>query len=77
MRTYLIAVILDLQALHFDATGVVCGVARPLASNPHSLPAIEVSYLSIAKAGTIMVEEEDLNAAIEALRIERDGTLEP
>ena len=75
--THLIPITLDLQSLPFDATGVVCGVAGRLAGDSQVLPAIEMSYLSTAKAGTVMIEEADLDAAMNALRIGEDGTLRP
>ena len=67
----LIPIILDLQPLPFEATGIVCGVAGKLAGGGESGPLlwpIEMSYLSTARAGTVMVDEKDLDLAMEALR---------
>ena len=63
---------LDLGRLPFDATGIVCGLAQSLsevaAGEGEMLRAIEMSYLSTARAGTIIVEENDLPKALEALK---------
>ena len=73
----LIPIILDLESLPFEATGIVCGIAGRLVGGHNILRAIEMSYLSTAKAGTVMVEEEDLEAAVGALRVGVDGSIEP
>ncbi|KAL8827785.1 MAG: hypothetical protein Q9191_002974 [Dirinaria sp. TL-2023a] len=67
----LIPITLDLQSLPFEATGIVCGVAGKLAGGSESGPLvcpIEMSYLSTARAGTVMVDEKDLGRAMEALQ---------
>ena len=65
----LIPITLDLQPLPFEATGIVCGVAGKLAGGeigPLLWP-IEMSYLSTARAGTVMVDEKDIERALAAL----------
>ena len=68
---YLIPITLDLEPLPFEATGIVCGVAGKLAGGGETGPLlgpIEMSYLSTARAGTVMVDEKDLERAVEALQ---------
>ncbi|KAL8654552.1 MAG: hypothetical protein Q9226_003392 [Calogaya cf. arnoldii] len=68
---FLVPIMLDLQPLPLDATGIVCGVAGKLAGGPTdgSLSnAIEMLYLSTARTGTVMVEGRDLGHAMAALR---------
>ncbi|KAI4232686.1 MAG: hypothetical protein LQ349_004864 [Xanthoria aureola] len=70
---FLIPIMLDLQQLPLEATGIVCGVAGKLAGSPADGPlsnAIEILYLSTARTGTVMVEEKDLGHALEVLRAE-------
>lgn len=73
----LIPITLDLGSLSFEATGIVCGVAARLIGEPNSLRPVEMSYLSTAKAGTVMVNERDLEQAMQALRVGEDGAIEP
>lgn len=74
---FLVPITLDLEPLPLEASGIVCGLAGKLAGrNAGSAlhKAIEMSYLSTARTGTVMVEEKDLQQAIEALRVEEsDG----
>ncbi|KAL8953780.1 MAG: hypothetical protein Q9222_000397 [Ikaeria aurantiellina] len=68
----LVPIMLDLQPLPLEASGIVCGVAGRLAEPSASgevMDAIEMSYLSTARTGTVMVVEKDLQHAMEALRI--------
>lgn len=78
---YLIPITLDLESLPVEATGIVCGVAGKLVrSSVGHFPDdthIEMSYLSTARAGTVMVEEKDLERAVEALRAGDDGLYLP
>lgn len=78
---YLIPITLDLEPLPLEATGIVCGVAGKLVrgSGGRFLDDvnIEMSYLSTAKAGTVMVEERDLERAMEALRVGENGVNVP
>lgn len=74
---HLIPITLDLEPLPFEATGIVCGIAGRLVGGHSVVRAIEMSYLSTAKAGTVMVEEGDLEHAMMALRVREDGAIEP
>ena len=74
---FLIPITLNLESLPFEATGIVCGVADRLVDGPGVLQPIEMSYLSTAKAGTVMVDEKDLHQAMEALRMNKNGAIEP
>jgi hypothetical protein len=65
----LIPIVLDLRQLPLESTGIVCGVAGKLAGgdfcqvqNP-----VEMSYLSTAKSGSVMVAEDELERAVSAL----------
>lgn len=73
---HLVPITLDLGSLSFKATGIVCGVAGRLVGGPNSLHSVEMSYLSTAKAGTVMVNENDLKQALKALRVGEDGAME-
>jgi hypothetical protein len=61
---------LDLRDLPLESTGIVCGVASRLVGGTKVglLQAVEMSYLSTARAGTVMVAEEELDRALAALR---------
>ncbi|MCJ1398959.1 hypothetical protein MMC11_002160 [Xylographa trunciseda] len=69
----LIPITLNLEPLPFEATGIVCGVAGKLVGGRADggagrvLRPVEMSYLSTARAGTVMVDEEDLERAVELL----------
>ena len=68
---YLIPVTLDLRGLPLEATGIVCGVAATLSHDSEkqdSPSAVEISFLSTAKAGTVLVREDDLERAVKALK---------
>ena len=67
---FLIPITLDLEPLPFEATGIVCGVAGRLVggTSGRTTDSVEMSYLSTARAGTVMVDENDLDRAMEALR---------
>ena len=69
----MVPITLDLATLPFDATGIVCGLAQSLsgvaADRGPRLGAIDMSYLSTARAGTIIVDETDLVRALDALRV--------
>ena len=71
----LIPIILNLQSLPIEAPGIICGVAGKLKniSTGKALQSIELSYLSTARTGTVMVEERDLDKIIEALRAGKFG----
>ncbi|KAK7541496.1 ACT domain-containing protein [Phyllosticta paracitricarpa] len=79
----LVPITLDLRDLPLESTGIVCGVAGRLVGGTTSpslrgyllLPdAVEMSYLSTARAGTVMVAEAELGRAMEALRGGCDGS---
>ena len=72
---YLIPIVLNLESLPIEASGIVCGVAGRLVERP--LRPIEMTYLSTAKAGTVMVDESDLDSAMQALRIGANGEILP
>ena len=75
----IIPITLDLRDLPLESTGIVCGVAQRMvgvtsmqAPNGHgnrrdSAP-VEMSYLSTARAGNVMVAEAELDRAVEALK---------
>lgn len=71
----LIPIILDLRELPLESTGIVCGVAGRLAGGTAGQleDAVEMSYLSTARAGTVMVAEHELDRALGALRGAEDG----
>lgn len=72
---YLIPIVLGLESLPIEASGIVCGVAGRLVEEP--LHPIEMTYLSTAKAGTVMVDECDLDSAMRALRLGENGEIRP
>ena len=80
----LIPITLDLRELPLESTGIVCGVAGKLVGGTlyeskdcsvHPPTAMEMSYLSTATAGTVMVGEQELGKAIQALRGGENGVM--
>lgn len=70
----LVPIMLNLETLPMEATGIVCGVAGRMAeATQNGLGAIEMSYLSTARTGTVLVEEADLEAAMQALGLQANG----
>lgn len=72
---HLVPITLDLRNLPMESTGIVCGVAGRLVGGTagqlqHS---VEMSYLSTARAGTVMVHEDELDRALDALRGAENG----
>ncbi|KAF1833972.1 hypothetical protein BDW02DRAFT_598584 [Decorospora gaudefroyi] len=67
---FLSPITLDLRDLPVESTGIVCGVAgRLVGGTTRQLDdAVEMSYLSTARAGTVMVAEEELERALGALK---------
>ena len=74
----LVPITFDLRALPMEATGIVCGVAGCLAvgetGEEKELGAqkdfdgeLEITFLSMAKAGIVLVKEVDLDHALAAL----------
>ena len=68
----LIPIILDLASLGMDASGIVCGVAAKLVGGPGLT---DLSYLSTANTGVVVVDEHDLDDAMHALQTGVDGKL--
>jgi len=68
----IVPIILDLRTLPLESTGIVCGVAGRLVGGTKMglMDAVEMSYLSTARAGTVMVAEDELHRALAALRSE-------
>jgi hypothetical protein len=65
----LIPIILDLRPLPLQSTGIVCGVAgRLVGATKHEIGGpVDMSYLSTAQAGCVIVESQDLVRAVEVL----------
>lgn len=72
----LIPITLDLRKLSMEATGIVCGVAGRLAKETTSDDAspgtrtpnpVDLSFLSTARAGTVIVKASELDRAVTAL----------
>jgi hypothetical protein len=74
---FLIPITLDLRDLPMESTGIVCGVAGRLVGGTSGAleSPVEMSYLSTARAGTVMVGEEELRRALGALRGAENGAL--
>ncbi|KAF9691301.1 hypothetical protein EKO04_010665 [Ascochyta lentis] len=74
---YLIPITLDLRDLPMESTGIVCGVAGRLVGETSEgfQEPVEMSYLSTARAGTVMVAEHELDRALDALRGAENGVL--
>ncbi|KAF2826784.1 hypothetical protein CC86DRAFT_20542 [Ophiobolus disseminans] len=74
---YLTPITLDLRDLPVESTGIVCGVAGRLvgATSGPLDTAVEMSYLSTARAGTVMVAEGELDRTLGALRGAENGVL--
>jgi hypothetical protein len=75
----LIPITLDLRDLPLESTGIVCGVAGrvsqgaslddgpPLTTSGDASSPVEISFLSTARAGTVIVRANQLTQAIDAL----------
>ena len=66
-----VAITLDLAKLPTESTGIVCGVASQLIDGMKGQIGGEMfnmSYLSTAKAGHVIVYDDELDEAMEALR---------
>ncbi|EOA84393.1 uncharacterized protein SETTUDRAFT_21743 [Exserohilum turcica Et28A] len=74
---FLTPITLDLRDLPMESTGIVCGVAGRLVGETTGQlqDPVEMSYLSTARAGTVMVAEEELERALGALRGAENGVL--
>jgi hypothetical protein len=65
---FLTPITLDLRELPMESTGIVCGVAGRLVGGTTGAleDPVEMSYLSTARAGTVMVVEQELERALGA-----------
>ncbi|KKA29032.1 hypothetical protein TD95_002186 [Thielaviopsis punctulata] len=63
----LVPIFLDLATLPAEVTGIVCGVAGRLLSDLELESTSELSYLSTAKAGSVILSEEQAKKALEIL----------
>jgi hypothetical protein len=64
----LIPIFLDLDKLPFESTGIVCGVAGRLVQDLQMAASSELSYLSTAQAGAVILSEEQSIRAMEILK---------
>jgi hypothetical protein len=64
-----IPIVLDLRNLPLESTGIVCGIAGKLVDSTKNqiVGTVEMSYLSTARAGAVIVSEEDVDRAIQVL----------
>ena len=76
---YLIPISLDLGALSQEATGIVCGVSGKLVGAGGALggmiDSVEMRYLSTARGAAVIIDEGDVDRAIELLS-KGEGELE-
>lgn len=64
----LVPIFLNLSNLPLESTGIVCGVAGRLVDQTKSLESDgELSYLSTARAGVVILSSDSSEAALEAL----------
>ncbi|PTB78599.1 hypothetical protein M440DRAFT_1390245 [Trichoderma longibrachiatum ATCC 18648] len=63
----LIPIFLDLVNLPFESTGIVCGVAGRLVKGTDTTESSELSYLSTARAGTVILSRVQSIRAMEIL----------
>ncbi|KAK0652037.1 ACT domain-containing protein [Cercophora newfieldiana] len=64
----LVPIFLDLDTLPFEATGIVSGVAGKLVQDVQMMESAELSYLSTAKAGAVILSEEQSVKALAVLK---------
>lgn len=64
----LVPIFLDLRSLPSEVTGIVCGVAGRLVDEMDPADTCELSYLSTARAGAVVLTEEQSVRALEVLR---------
>ncbi|KAK7749774.1 hypothetical protein SLS53_000353 [Cytospora paraplurivora] len=67
MEAELVPIFLDLVDLPFDATGIVAGVAGKIVEEMQMEQNAELSYLSTAKTGAVILSSEQADLALEAL----------
>ena len=66
-----VPIVLDLRGLPDASAGIVCGVAGRLLEHMHAqhgAVGFNMSYLSTAKAGNVLVREDEVEDALAALR---------
>ncbi|PNY25326.1 Uncharacterized protein TCAP_04748 [Tolypocladium capitatum] len=63
-----VPIFLDLVNLPSEVTGIVCGVAGRLVEDMHMTETSELSYLSTARAGAVILTEEQSTRALAILR---------
>jgi len=63
----LVPIFLDLDNLSFEATGIVSGVAGKLVQDMQLMESAELSYLSTARAGAVILSQEQSVRALEIL----------
>jgi hypothetical protein len=70
-----VPLLLDLNRLSHEATGIVCGVARRLVEETQFTDSSQLSYLSTARAGAVIMSSDQAHRALEVLEemLERDG----
>ena len=74
-----VPITLDLRDLPLESTGIVCGVASRLTDGMKGRigDVFNMSYLSTAKAGHVIVYKDELDDALEALKgVELNGISE-
>ncbi|KAF4984346.1 hypothetical protein FZEAL_457 [Fusarium zealandicum] len=64
----LIPIFLDLESLSLEATGIVCGVAGKLVQDSQIAESSELSYLSTARAGAVILSDEQSIRAMNILK---------
>lgn len=64
----LVPIFLDLDTLPFEATGIVSGVAGKLVQEMQMAESAELSYLSTARAGAVILSEEQAAKALVILK---------
>lgn len=65
----LVPIFLDLDNFPFEATGIVSGVAGRLVEEMRMGESSELSYLSTARAGAVILSDEQSVAALKVLRV--------
>lgn len=64
----LMPIFLDLSGLSYEATGIVCGVAGKLVADMETQGSSELSYLSTARAGAVILSTEQAARALTILK---------
>ena len=62
-----VPIFLDLVSLPSEVTGIVCGVAGKLVQDMHSAESSELSYLSTARAGAVILPQQQSQKALDIL----------